>query len=96
MATPDTDPEVFDQVVEFAGEIGMEPAPLRKEKAGYVLNSLLVQFLNAAAELAGDGYAEPADVDTVCRLAAWLKAVYIDQGKLGVATGEGFYTYPAK
>lgn len=128
MATPDTDPAVFDEVVAFAGRIGMEPVPLRKEKAGYVLNSLLVPFLNAAAELAGDGYAEPADVDKVWRiatgapmgpfqiydiiglttpynimahgdekdrrLAAWLKENYIDKGKLGVATGEGFYRYP--
>lgn len=28
-------------------------------------------------------------------LAAWLKENYIDKGKLGIATGEGFYTYPA-
>lgn len=27
------------------------------------------------------------------RLAAWVKENYIDKGKLGVATGEGFYTY---
>ena len=28
------------------------------------------------------------------RLAQWLKDNYIDQGKLGRASGEGFYTYP--
>lgn len=127
MGTQDTDPGVFDEVVDFAAEIGMVPIPVRKEKAGYVLNSLLVPFLRAAAELAGDGYAEPADVDKVWRiatgapmgpfqiydiiglttpynvmahgdehaqrLAAWLKENYIDHGKLGVSTGEGFYTY---
>ena len=69
MGTSDTDPAVFATVVEFASEIGMVPVPIHKEKAGYVLNSLLVPFLNAAAELAADGYAEPADVDNTWRIA---------------------------
>ncbi|MCC5582683.1 3-hydroxyacyl-CoA dehydrogenase, partial [Microtetraspora sp. AC03309] len=98
-----------------------------KEKAGYVLNSLLVPFLNAAAELAAGGYADPSAVDDTWRiatgapvgpfqiydiiglttpynimangdaeaqkLAAWLKENYIDKGKLGLASGEGFYKY---
>lgn len=127
MGTPNTDPVVFDAVVRFATEIGMVPIELHKEKAGYVLNSLLVPLLNAAAELAAGGYADPKAVDTTWRiatgapvgpfqiydviglttpyniflhgneeqqkLAAWLKANYIDKGKLGVASGEGFYTY---
>lgn len=127
MGTPDTDPAVFDALVKFATDIGMVPIPIRKEKAGYVLNSLLVPFLNAAAELAADGYADPQDVDKVWRIAtgapmgpfqiydmiglntpynilshgdahaqqiaAWLKENYIDKGKLGIASGEGFYSY---
>ena len=28
------------------------------------------------------------------RLAAWVKENYIDKGKLGIATGSGFYDYP--
>ncbi|MGV9736682.1 3-hydroxyacyl-CoA dehydrogenase [Rhodococcus aetherivorans] len=128
MGTDDTDPAVFDQVVGFAAAIGMVPVPIHKEKAGYVLNSLLVPFLNAAGELAAGGYADPEDVDRVWRIAtgapmgpfqiydviglttpynilslgdekdrtiaAWLKENYIDAGRLGVATGEGFYRYP--
>ncbi|MDL9937207.1 3-hydroxyacyl-CoA dehydrogenase [Gordonia sp. ABSL1-1] len=127
MGTESTDPKVFDTVVEFAGEIGMVPIPIHKEKAGYVLNSLLVPFLNAALDLAAGGYAEPKDVDNVWRigtgapvgpfqiydivglntpynilshggpeeqkLAAWLKENYLDKGKLGIASGEGFYNY---
>lgn len=127
MGTDETDPAVYRQVVEFAKAIGMVPVELHKEKAGYVLNSLLVPFLNAALELAAGGYADPADVDTTWRiatgaplgpfqiydiigmntpynimvhgspedqkLAAWLKENYIDKGKLGVASGEGFYKY---
>lgn len=69
MGTTDTDPSVFAAVVEFAKAIGMVPIELHKEKAGYVLNSLLVPFLNAAAELAAGGYADPSAVDTVWRVA---------------------------
>lgn len=127
MGTDDTDPAVFDALIAFASAIGMVPIPVRKEKAGYVLNSLLVPLLNAAADLAAGGYAEPEDVDKVWRiatgapmgpfqiydiiglntpynilshggehaqsLAAWLKENYIDKGRLGVASGEGFYSY---
>ena len=69
MGTPDTIPAVFDAVVAFASQIGMVPIPLHKEKAGYVLNSLLVPLLNAAADLASGGYAEPEDIDKVWRTA---------------------------
>jgi 3-hydroxyacyl-CoA dehydrogenase len=127
MGTPETDPAVFDEVVEFARAIGMVPIEIHKEKAGYVLNTLLVPFLRAALELVAGGYAEPGDVDNTWRigtgapmgpfqiydvigmrtpynvmahgdeqaqeLAAWLKRNYIDKGRLGVASGEGFYKY---
>ncbi|MCK0438236.1 3-hydroxyacyl-CoA dehydrogenase [Gordonia alkaliphila] len=127
MGTPQTDTAVFDRVVEFGTEIGMVPIPMHKEKAGYVLNSLLVPFLAAAAELAAGDYADPKAVDDVWRIAtgaplgpfqiydivglntpynimingdaeqqklgAWLKENYIDKGRLGMASGHGFYDY---
>ncbi len=130
MGTPDTDPAVYRAVVEFASQIGMVPIEIKKEKAGYLLNSLLVPFLQAAGELLVDGIAEPEAIDQTWRIgtgapmgpfqiydvvglttaynismmgdekqrafAALIKERYIDQGKLGVATGEGFYTYRAK
>ncbi|MFJ2552445.1 3-hydroxyacyl-CoA dehydrogenase [Microbacterium sp. NPDC087591] len=128
MGTPATDPAVYAQVVAFAREIGMVPIEIKKEKAGYLLNSLLVPFLQAAGELLVDGIAEPEAIDATWRIgtgapagpfeiydivglttaynisrmgdakqqafADLIKERYIDQGKLGVATGEGFYTYP--
>ena len=127
MGTTQTDPAVFATVEEFATEIGMVPIAIHKEKAGYVLNTLLVPLLNAGMGLAAGGYASVEDIDKTWRiatgaplgplqildviglttpynilthsstgdekLATWLKETYIDQGKLGVATGEGFYKY---
>ncbi len=128
MGTPATSPEVRAAVIAFAEQIGMVPIDIKKEKAGYLLNSLLVPFLDAAAELLVDGIADPAAIDATWRIgtgspagpfqiydivglttaynisshgndkmqafAKLLKEDYIDKGKLGVATGEGFYTYP--
>jgi len=127
MGTTQTDPAVFATVEEFATEIGMVPIAIHKEKAGYVLNTLLVPLLNAGMGLAAGGYASVEDIDKTWRiatgaplgplqildviglttpynilthsstgdekLATWLKETYIDQGKLGVATGEGYYKY---
>ncbi|MCI9869146.1 3-hydroxyacyl-CoA dehydrogenase [Arthrobacter humicola] len=128
MGTAETDPAVFDAVVDFARNSGLEPIEIRKEKAGYVLNSLLVPLLNAAAGLLLQGVASPETIDKTWRIATgapsgpfqiydvvglgtayniaasspepgsqvfarYLKDNYIDQGKLGVETGEGFYTY---
>lgn len=127
MGTPETDPTVYRAVVEFAKAIGMVPIEIHKEKAGYVLNSLLVPLLNAGMALAAGGYADPEAVDKTWRigtgapagpfqmldiiglttpynilansdengqrLAKWLKDNYIDKGKLGIASGEGFYKY---
>ncbi|GHG87081.1 3-hydroxyacyl-CoA dehydrogenase [Pseudodonghicola xiamenensis] len=129
MDHPGTDPKVHAEVVAFARAIGMEPIEVLKEQPGYVLNSLLVPFLRAAAGLFTNGIASPADIDKTWRIAtgapkgpfeiydivglttaynislmsqddtqlkfaARLKEDYIDKGKLGVATGEGFYKYP--
>ncbi len=128
MGTSKTDPAVYQAVVDFAGEIGMVPIEIKKEKAGYLLNSLLVPFLSAAAELLVDGIAEPDMIDKTWRIATgapagpfqiydvvglttaynislaggakqqefakYLKENYLDKGKLGLATGEGFYRYP--
>ena len=63
MGHPDTDPEVFAELVAFAEAIGMVPIPVHKEQPGYVLNSLLVPLLNAALLLLVEGVAEPELVD---------------------------------
>src|SRR4030095_10560836 len=37
-----TDRASFDDVLAFAGEIGLVPIPIHKEQGGYIINSLLV------------------------------------------------------
>lgn len=133
MKHPGTASEVFEAIVQFAKSIGMVALPLHKEQPGYILNSLLVPFLEAAQQLL---VKEIADVETIDKtwmigtgaplgpfaildvvgintaynisagkakatgnelygkIAQMLKTQYIDQGRLGRETGEGFYQYP--
>lgn len=133
MGHAETDPAVFQQVIEFAKAIGMVPIPVQKEQSGYILNSILVPFLDAAEMLYLEGIGEPEMIDKTWMLATGapqgpfgildvvgittafniienyaattgnhqydqlanlLKTNFIDQGKLGVSSGEGFYHYP--
>lgn len=133
MKHPSTNEKTFEDVMEFAKAIGMVALPLYKEQPGYILNSLLVPFLEAAQKLI---VKEVADVETIDKtwmigtgaplgpfaildivgirtayniveakakatnneefkkIANFLKTKYIDQNKLGIETGEGFYKYP--
>ena len=128
-----TDQKAFQDVIEFAKTIGMVALPLYKEQPGYILNSLLVPFLEAAQLLLMN---QVADIETIDRtwmiatsapegpfaildaiginsafnivdakanttrnpesanLANLLKTEYLEKGKLGRATGRGFYSYP--
>ena len=69
MGHPGTDPDVFEKVAQFAEEIGMVPIRIHKEQPGYVLNSLLVPFLNAASALLVKGVASPEDIDRTWKIA---------------------------
>lgn len=68
MGTSETDPEVVAAVVEFATGSGLVPIELKKEKAGYVLNSLLVPLLNAAAGLLVGDFADVETIDKTWRI----------------------------
>jgi 3-hydroxyacyl-CoA dehydrogenase len=127
-----TDQATYDATVEFAKGINMIPLQLHKEQPGYILNSMLVPFLNSAQALLAKGVADPQTIDltwkcatgapagpfqildvvglttayNICimdpqakdpesvpgKIVAILKK-YIDEGKTGVAAGEGFYKY---
>jgi 3-hydroxyacyl-CoA dehydrogenase len=64
-----TDPAAFEAVATFAEEIGMVAIRVRKEQPGYILNSLLVPLLDAAAKLFVREVGDPETIDLTWRRA---------------------------
>ena len=131
MGHPGTDPAVFERVLQFAGEIGLVPIPIRKEQSGYIINSLLVPWCTAALDLLSRGVSDVESIDRTWMItmqcdigpcgqmdrmglgvvhhvatllgetnpaalesARYLERNFIEKGHLGVASGQGFYSYP--
>jgi 3-hydroxybutyryl-CoA dehydrogenase len=74
-----TDPEVFDQVVTFAAEIGLVPIPIHKEQSGYIINSLIVPWCTAALDLL---VREVSDHESIDR--TWMIALGSNIGPCGM------------
>ena len=68
MGHSETSEEVYNDVVEFAEAIGMIPLKLKKEQPGYILNSILVPFLEAAQSLLVNHVADVETIDTTWKL----------------------------
>lgn len=64
-----TDPAAYEAVAKFAEDISMVPLRLKKEKDGYILNSMLVPFLTSAQCLWAE---DIADVETIDK--TWVLA----------------------
>lgn len=88
MGSPETDPAVFNTVVDFAKSIGMIAIPLQKEQPGYVLNSILVPWLNAALKLWANGIATPETIDKT-----WMVALSSPIGPFGILDMIGLRTH---
>ncbi len=134
MKQKDTKEEYFNIVLNFAKEINMIPLPVRKEKSGYLLNSMLMPFLFSALDLVVNDILDSASIDKAWTIGTGspegpfqildivglktaydivemyvkipsflapynfkgmhkLLKTYLDEGKLGKASGEGFYKY---
>jgi 3-hydroxybutyryl-CoA dehydrogenase len=68
-----TAPAVYHAVVDFARKIGMEPIELQKEQRGYILNSMLTPWLDAAEYLLLDGVAVPEMIDKTWRIGTGMQ-----------------------
>ena len=134
MAQSKTDPKYFDEIMQFAQDIRMIALPVRKEKSGYLLNTMLLPLLFSGMDLYVNGISDPESIDKAWELGTgapkgpfrildtvglttahnivkmYLKVPsflapynfkgmdkmlkeYIAAGKLGMASGEGFYKY---
>ena len=134
MVQPSTEEKYFNEVVEFAKQIRMIALPLKKEKSGYLLNSMLIPLLFSGLDLYVNGISDPESIDKAWTLGTGapkgpfkildtiglqtaynvvlmyvkvpsflapynfkgmekLLKKYIDEGKLGMSSGEGFYKY---
>ena len=79
-----TDQKVFQDVIEFAKNIGMVALPLYKEQPGYILNSLLVPFLEAAQLLLMN---QVADIETIDK--TWMIATGAPEGPFAILDAIG-------
>lgn len=58
-----TSKEAFEKLMEFANQIRMIALPVRKEKSGYLLNSMLVPFLLSGLDLWASDVSDPKSID---------------------------------
>jgi 3-hydroxyacyl-CoA dehydrogenase len=74
-------------VARFATSIDMVPIIIKKEQSGYLLNSMLVPFLNAATDLYLNNVADFRDVDRT-----WMICSGMNMGPFGIVDTIGLET----
>ncbi len=75
--TPDTDPQVFETVVEVMKRIGKEPIRVLKDVPGFVGNRMQHALWREAISLVEKGIAEPEEVDRVVKYGFGLRLAFI-------------------
>ena len=82
-----TEQPVFDAMCEFANQIRMIALPVRKEKNGYLLNSMLVPWLLSGLDLWASGVSDPKSIDI-----AWEHGTGAPKGPFRVIDTVGLNT----
>ena len=82
-----TDGKYIDEIVKFARDIRMVPFKLNKEQHGYILNSLLVPFLDAGQKLWANEISDPHTIDK-----AWMLATKDPMGPFAILDVVGLQT----
>ena len=87
MAQKQTDQKYFNLIMDFAKEIRMIPLPVRKEKSGYLLNSMLVPLLFSGMDLYVNGISDPESIDK-----AWTLGTGAPKGPFQILDTVGLTT----
>jgi 3-hydroxybutyryl-CoA dehydrogenase len=110
MPHPGTHPDLIPLLFDFGKKLNQVPVLVKKESPGYIFNFMLMALIGAAGRLKTKEIGSIEDIDKSWMVnfnmpmgpfgildnigfAALLK-MYVDQGKLGEKSGEGFYRYP--
>lgn len=87
MAHAETGDKYFDTLVDFAKDIRMFPLPIKKEKSGYLLNSMLVPFLLSGLDLYVNEISDPSSIDQ-----AWKRGTGAPNGPFEIIDVVGLQT----
>ena len=63
-----TAPEIVEAAKAFAVKLGKTPVHVKKDSPGFIVNRLLLPYLNEAAKLYSEGVASVEDIDTAVKL----------------------------
>ena len=87
MMHPKTEEKYFNEVMEFAKSIRMIALPLKKEKSGYLLNSMLIPLLFSGMDLYVNGVSDFESIDK-----AWLLGTGAPKGPFQILDTVGLET----
>ncbi len=87
MKHSETETKYFKEIIKFAESINMVPLAAKEEKAGYLLNSLLVPFLLCAMDMYANGVSDPETIDK-----AWTLGTGAPKGPFEILDTVGLET----